>query len=886
MASGTSAQIRLVRCPRCMKILPESLDILVYECGGCGTRLQAKDRKENAKSRTSGLPEIDASEKDKLDHVADTKEDCSLSYETSLHSGAECSSNQNNGRDQNESSNGNGDKLSGFYLPSENENNVSDQSESGEFDSEQLEDENSPNDDKKSGTDKNDPGICDNQQDGGVNLSDEDHNNGSHQNESLTCKIEQHEISNEDFSSNELCHLENGKLSQSPLSRTNSEVDVSDESLLSAAKQKVKAKAEAEAEADAHSESNSTLRRSTKGVPIDTKGSNSIATAQHPAKKNISPDIFSSSPYELLEHPQDSPNHRFDYVMSRDAFENSDFIDPSSELSGSLIDLSKSPTTRSSRAYYDDCASSYEGTDDQLPHRHKHSSKHACRIANCVASDARPRREGFPINTSNNDAQHHFRTSASILPERMHYAIKSNKLDRDELLEPIRHGHPCRNWRRLEKDDYLSQRPFHRRNSLASYESGNPSNHNKFHSSFPTQDKPLYTEQEKMKLLRMFYELQDQLNKASLNDKTIGMAGKDDDIRMNHGHEVFQKESFHNLIYPRFCGRLGEESNWPQQKKYSRVPFSAEVTTSRHQVDHSFCCCPQEWKCTTQFPQPGLHQYKGFPRVHSHLGLYNSYGSCPSSPQRHVDPEFPTYSHGTKSDDQRRRNQELKRSLREKHHLAKRHLRPIAGGAPFITCYCCLKQLQLPADFLLFKRRCHQLKCGACSKVLNFSLQDRIHLLPYTPRTETPPPSEVDEYSYSILRRNFTSTSHISGPYTDSVSCSDDCRLSSYKSCSTVRDPVPPKPFHAIQKNEVQGNMPHVSPEHGEETRKFALNEARNKGKNLVQTDESAGSSSRTSILKKVSSEIEELPAAGRRGGGSPLHRLMGYSSASEVIYG
>lgn len=40
MASGTSAQIRLVRCPRCMKILPESLDILVYECGGCGTRLQ------------------------------------------------------------------------------------------------------------------------------------------------------------------------------------------------------------------------------------------------------------------------------------------------------------------------------------------------------------------------------------------------------------------------------------------------------------------------------------------------------------------------------------------------------------------------------------------------------------------------------------------------------------------------------------------------------------------------------------------------------------------------------------------------------------------------------------------------------------------------------
>ncbi|XP_021670638.2 protein ENHANCED DISEASE RESISTANCE 4 isoform X2 [Hevea brasiliensis] len=834
MVSGASAQIRLVRCPRCLNILPESPGVLVYKCGGCGTRLRG-----------------------------------------------ECSSNQNNGRDQIESSYCNGDKLTGLYLPNEDGNNVSNQNGYEDFDSEQLEDENLSNAGQKSGSDKNESGICDNEQDKVVNLSDEDQNNGSHQNESTACNIEQHGVSNEDCSSNEPSHLENGKLPKSPLSGTNSEVDVNDESLLLAAKRKV------ETEADANNESDSSMRRSSHGEPVDIKGSTSIATAQQPAKESISFDVFLSSPNELLEQPQESANHGSDCVMSTDAFENTDFFTPSSELSDSLIDLSKSPTTRSSRAYYDDGVSSYEGTDDQLPDRHKHSSKHAYRSA---ASDVRPRRERFLIN-SNRETHHHFRNSASILPERTRYAMKSSKLDRDELLEPTRLGHSGRNWRRLARHEYLSQPSFHGGDSLAGYESGSPSNHNEFYynSSFPAQDKPLYAEQEKMKLLRMVYhELQDQLNKTSLNDKTNGVTWKDDYFRMNYGREVLQEEGFHNLIYPRFPGKLREDSNWSQLKKHSRsrMPFSAEATTSRHQVDHSFCCSPQEWQCTAQFPRPGLRHNKGFGRVHSHLGLYNSYGSCPSSPQWHVESQFPIHSRGTKSDEQRYRNNEVKRYSREKHHLAKRRVMPIAGAAPFITCYCCLKQLQLPVDFLLFKRRCHQLKCGACSKVLKFSLQDRTHLIPCMPSAEAPPPSEADECSDAIHQGNFTSTSHVSGPCADCVSCSDDCGRSFCKSCSTDRNSISLKPFHAIHSNDVQRNVPHVSLENIEDRRKFALNEARNKGKYPVQTYESAGPSSSTSKSKKVSSEIEELPAAGGRGRGPPLQRLMGYYSPSEMMYG
>ncbi|XP_012091116.2 uncharacterized protein LOC105649158 [Jatropha curcas] len=870
MISGMSAKIRLVRCPRCRQILPELPDILVYECGGCGTRLQAKIRKENAKS-TSNLPQTDAEETNKFDHVSEGNESSSSSHEAILPSVGVFSLDQNNGRNQVESNDFNGDNVTGVNLPHKDENKASDQNRLEDFDNGHLEDVKLTNEDQNDEGDKNKSGVFDNEQFKVVNLSNEDYNNCDHQNEFLARNIEQHGISSRDCSSNELTCFENGNPSQFPLSGASSSSSA-------------KATAEGEAEADAKNESDSTFRRSSQMEHDDTKGSTSIIAAHQLAGESISSDILINCD-ELLAEPEEGSYQVFDRLQSTDTFETTDFVNPSSELSGSLVDLSKSPTTRSSRAYYDDGVSSYEGTDDLLPDRHKHSSKHAHKLANYAASDVRPRRERFLVN-SNHEMQHRFRSSASAMPD---YATKSSKVDREELQEPTRLGHPVGNWRRLAREEYMPQHPFHRRESLTSHESGSPSNHNGFYNtSFPSQDKPVYTEQEKMKLLRMVYELQDQLNKASLNDKVnAGVSWHDHHIPMYHNHDFLQEENFHNLIYSRYSGRVREGSNWSQQKKFSRIPFSAEATTSRHQVDHSLCCCPQERQCPAQLTPLGLRHNKGLCRVHPHLNLYNSYGSCPSSPQQRVDSQFTIYSRGTKSADQRHRSYEVKKYLREKRHLAKRHLRPIAGGAPFITCSSCWKQLQLPADFLLFKRRCHQLRCGACSEVLKFSLVSRTHLIPYMPTVEAPPPSEFDEYSDAINQRNFTSTSHVSDcPCPDSISCSDDYGHSFHKSYSIDRDPVSHTPFHAIHENGVERNVPNGSLKHSEEGRKFVLNEARNKGKNPVEIYESAGPSSSTSISKKVSSEIEELPVAAGRGGGSPLHRLMGYSSPTHMIFG
>ncbi|CAN6973513.1 unnamed protein product [Brassica oleracea var. botrytis] len=115
--------------------------------------------------------------------------------------------------------------------------------------------------------------------------------------------------------------------------------------------------------------------------------------------------------------------------------------------------------------------------------------------------------------------------------------------------------------------------------------------------------------------------------------------------------------------------------------------------------------------------------------------VYSSYSSYSASPQRLMEqqPEYyhPRWSHEMVSeaeDHQRTRLADLQDRRRQP--VAKRHIRPTAGGAPFVTCYSCSQNLQLPVDFIIFKRNYHLLRCGRCTTVLRFSLQSRTHLVP------------------------------------------------------------------------------------------------------------------------------------------------------------
>lgn len=941
MNSGTGTKIRMVRCPKCLQILLELPDVPVYECGGCGTRLQAKFYKNSSKS--TSLREKEAAQTNDLGTNPGESSDAAI-----LQSEGEHSLDQNNERSHSKLVDCNED-LNGVSLSNGDKTNDADKkSESGNFEAEKHEGSTLLNEDETSGSAGNEVGISNDEQVGCINISDdtgndqgasadgdvelsrlsngaqtqhkpedctdelaenvnsssEDQNHGEEQSKSLDCykilnpnqsgdssnepvggvncdgeqiqgtdlssvyqsiasdessegNIEQHEIPDEVCLSRNLAIIENEMLS--PSEGANSEVEVN---------------GEREKDANADKQNDTNFRRSSTEKLHDERGSNTTLNVCTPEVEGLE-----SCPDEELEQPQVIGHHGFGHGRSTDTFETVDLIDPSSEMSETLIDLSKSPTTSSARAYYGGFVSSCEGTDDLLPDRNKRSSRHVHRPEISVALDERSRKEKFSVNRSSN-VLHQIRNSIPLPNGKSSYPRKSDKLDQIGLTKLTRPDHQVQNQRRFETNDWPYKLPFEERGILAGYGNENPDDQlqNEFHSNsiFQSHDNPADSNLEKMKLLRMIYELQDEISKTRiLNEQANGrlssrVTWKDHLGPPYDDHQSLGGELFDDLNFPQYAGRFKDGNNWPKQIKYPRIPYSAEATINRPQADHLLCCCPREWQGSSQLPAAGPHHSQGSCKIHSRINLHSS---CPSSPQQHMDTEFSMYSRGTKSDDQRQRDHELLRKYsKEKYHPAKRHLRPLAGGAPFLTCYRCFGELQLPADFLLFKRRYHRLRCGACSTVLKFSLLNRTHLVPYTPTIEAPPPSEVDEYREALRRRNLNSTSPV-----DPVSFSEDYGLSYSKSYSTEEDPAYRTSLRAVQSNAGEGN--YVRPEHREDIKNALLNAGKNKVKNPAKTHKPSDPSS----SKTVSSEIEEPTAAE---GGSPLHRLMGYSSPSQVIRG
>ncbi|RWR80237.1 protein ENHANCED DISEASE RESISTANCE 4 isoform X2 [Cinnamomum micranthum f. kanehirae] len=81
-----------------------------------------------------------------------------------------------------------------------------------------------------------------------------------------------------------------------------------------------------------------------------------------------------------------------------------------------------------------------------------------------------------------------------------------------------------------------------------------------------------------------------------------------------------------------------------------------------------------------------------------------------------------------------RRLQPQQRSVLAKGN--RRSCRPIADGAPFITCCNCLKLLQLPQNFSLRERNQCKLRCGACSNQISFTLDGKRFVFAFASQTE------------------------------------------------------------------------------------------------------------------------------------------------------
>ncbi|CAL5364020.1 unnamed protein product [Camellia sinensis] len=585
----------------------------------------------------------------------------------------------------------------------------------------------------------------------------------------------------------------------------------------------------------------------------------SVITAQGPLGESILTDNHMP---EQLEESQKRAVNCFDRMNSVDTLEDIALPKPISEFSVTLREMPKSPTTRSYYAY-DGSVSSYDGSDDQVPDLH-HLSKRKFKEAKSANTKEMPQRDNY------SEMLHQAWNCSSISSEKKHYAM-------DEFQESTRQDHQVRSRMKFETDESRSRVPFYSRGCHVGYEKGSPSNYdrNEFHCSTSSHlpSKTEYLEEEKIKLLKMVYELQGQLSRTHI------LQGRANEKQLPSYCDCVPPEvqTCHSSSNTRYTSRI-----WPPHpSRISRIPFSAGATINRPQVNRSCLhCCPQDWQCSAPLPPHiccNKSQYTAHPRQRYH----NLYCSTPSSPQHYMGSEF--------SDDHWQKNRhEVKKYSRERLHLAKRYVRPVASGAPFLICHSCLKLLQLPEDFLLFKRRCHKLRCSACSVILKFSLQNKTHIVRYIDLdfardAIAPPPSEVDDCSIANNWKKLASVLSTNNcPPCDPVSCSDDYGPPLHKSYSTEGESLY---VHALERDSNGRKMSSSSSFDPMEERKKQgfFKEYRNKYKNSVKTlASSVGSSFKISKAEKSSSEIEESSPRGRAG--LALHRLMGYSSPSEVI--
>lgn len=162
----------------------------------------------------------------------------------------------------------------------------------------------------------------------------------------------------------------------------------------------------------------------------------------------------------------------------------------------------------------------------------------------------------------------------------------------------------------------------------------------------------------------------------------------------------------------------------------------------------------------------------------------------------------------------------------KRHPPPRHHCRPVLQGSPFIICSNCVKLVQLPTDFSVPSKGTRRLQCGSCSEVLSYSYRD-----PSRKMKLQSPFGGDGEYStddYEEIHRAADDHNNTAGfGQADPVSYSEEYGLSFGISYSTSTE---------------DGQPLYVS---------------RNSSFNTID---------------------------GRMGKDGKLHRLMGYSSASELL--
>ncbi|XP_002533909.2 protein ENHANCED DISEASE RESISTANCE 4 isoform X1 [Ricinus communis] len=113
---------------------------------------------------------------------------------------------------------------------------------------------------------------------------------------------------------------------------------------------------------------------------------------------------------------------------------------------------------------------------------------------------------------------------------------------------------------------------------------------------------------------------------------------------------------------------------------------------------------------------------------------------------------------------------------------------PMAGGAPFFSCFNCFEVLQVPKKVLLMGKNQQKIQCGACSTVIDFAVVNKKLVLSINTEV-TQVPIEVDNSSTEMIKES-TSYSHDHMSRMNTNFSSDDYDNSGYDFQIVDTDPI------------------------------------------------------------------------------------------------
>ncbi|GMH15725.1 hypothetical protein Nepgr_017566 [Nepenthes gracilis] len=500
----------------------------------------------------------------------------------------------------------------------------------------------------------------------------------------------------------------------------------------------------------------------------------------------------------------------------------------------SLKEVPKSPI----RCFlaYDGSVSSLEGNDSRFQSQNfqldKETLTGSYNIEDCNDTENKLD-EFFKINMtcSSSEAQYQANNSPAMLPKKNQQdSVKGRISNANGLLEGTKYG-IRRNMMMPKREKFPSQVPFFPSSPAVGYESSSSCNCMcDGNCSHVVHQLPYWL--------------------------------MDPDLSVNHRSYMIRNGSVNRRKFPELPGKIyagrehhryhgvGKRATVQPPHNFPRIPYSGDTVNSYYHPYFHHHPDDVQW---SHLPPPAICCDGGLCTAPSSYRSWNPYDSFPHRMQRFTDPEYYARGHDMFSGDPTYRDHI--RSRKKDKLVMQCHFRPIAGGAPFVSCYECYEVLQLPVDFLMFSRS-HKLKCGKCESVLEFSLETGRHLVPYMPEAMLPSiqAAETDDAdkSHNLLSASQGNHSkHHGASHSSCVSVEVDQLLSGdrrEKPMDKQRGKLESKDFV--------------------EKRTFAVESC----------DPAVHYSGQAQQIKVP----RELPARST----SPLHRLMGYSTPDDLLKG